>query len=230
MRFAAGPDSLKNSELLWRTVCQCNSAIIPQLHDGTNKITFAASHRALVAAGPNLDQAQAHVIEGKIGTGSVTLELKTPRGEKPVQVYAASWNASGNPPGTDSYDIEYSLDAGKSWTAVVKDWRIVRRAPEPKDFWSQSFTWGDATIENAPGGTPLRLRFTNTGQRTYRKVEAYLAYAIQHPSPTAVTFAWREGSGAVKTATHTYINGQEDSSWNLDAGRDTRTVWVEYGV
>lgn len=230
MRFAAGAESLKNAELRWRTVCQCNGAMIPRLQDGVNRITFAASGRGVVSAGPNLDQAQAHVVEGKIGSSMVTLELKTPRGERPVRVYAATWNASGNPPGEEKYQIEYSVDGGTTWRAVVKDWQILRRPPEPTGFWSQSFTWGDAAIDGAKGDTPVRVRFSNSGRRTYQKVEAYLVYDVQRTSPTEVTFAWREGNGAVKTATQTYAGGQEDSSWMVEAGKDARTVWVEYGV
>ena len=41
------------------------------------------------------------------------------------------------------YQIEYSTDGGKAWRPVVKDWQVVRREPDPKDFWSQSFSWGE---------------------------------------------------------------------------------------
>jgi hypothetical protein len=115
---------------------------------------------------------------------------------------------------------------------VVKDWRIIRRPPEPHDFWSQSFCWGETDL---PAGTagPVRVRFKNDGGKAYRKVEAHLGYAVARPSQTRVTFAWTEGDGgAAKTSTRTYAAtaGTEDTSWTLDAGRNVKTRWVEYAA
>ena len=193
----------KAAGLSWRTVCQCNVATIPHLHDGPNQVTFLASGRGLVSAGPHKDQAEAHVVDGKIGSPAVTLELAAPRGQKAVHVYAASWQASGAPPAPVAYAIDYSTDGGKTWQPVVKDWKVVRRDPEPADFWSQSFCWGDVELKS-PAAGPVRVRFSNDGGKQYRNVEAHLAYEDAEPSPTQVTFAWREAGGAVKTASHTY--------------------------
>jgi len=230
LRFHASATALREGAVSWRTVCQCNPAIIPRLKDGVNRITFLSTGRAVVSAGPNKDQAEAHVVEGKIGSQSVTLELTSPRGQKPVHLYAASWNASGNPPAQASYSIDYSADGGRSWKAVVKDWTIIRRNPEPGDFWSQSFTFGDAPIGGTAGAA--RVRFSNTGGRSYRKVEAHLVYEVERPSPTTVTFAWRESNGPVQTASRIYPAGQgiEDNSWQLTVGRDVQTAWVEYAA
>lgn len=231
IRFAAGAASLANADLSWKTVCQCNCAVIPRLKDGTNRITFSASGLAVVSAGPNKDQAEAHLVEGAMGSKSITLELKTPRGEKAVRVYAASWNASGVPPAPAKYSIEWSADGGKTFQPVVKDWEIVRRAPEPGDFWSQSFCYGDAALPDVTG--PVRVRFSNTGGRTYRKVEAHLAYRVAAPSPVTVTFAWKEGDAAqLKTASRTYTpaGDAEDASWELAVGQNVRTAWVEYAA
>lgn len=54
-------------------------------------------------------------------------------------------------------------------------------------------------------------------------------YEVQNPTPTKVMFAWSE-AGATKTATREYgaRPGTEDSSWTIDAGRDVKTLWVEY--
>ncbi len=104
-----------------------------------------------------------------MGTKSVTLELKAPRGEKPTRIYAASWNSSGAPPTDAAFAIDYSVDAGKTWKPVVADWKIQRRAPEPGDFWSQSFTYGDVALTDATG--PVRVRFSNSGGKSFRKVE-----------------------------------------------------------
>ncbi len=192
LRFGAGASALKDAGLSWRTVCQANEAIIPHLHDGENAITFAAPGRGIIAAGPFLDQAGAHVVDGKMGTKTVTLELTAPRKATPVTVYAASWQASGDPPAPASYRIDYSTDGGTTWEPIVKDWKIERRKPEPGDFFSQSFTWGDAESKNAAAGNPIRIRFNNDGGRNFRKVEAYLAYEEKDATQPDVTFAWKK--------------------------------------
>jgi hypothetical protein len=228
LKFSAGAEKLKEANLSWRTVCQTNVATIPHLHDGVNRITFAASGMGLVSAGPTKQQAEAHQVGGQLQAGEATLELSPPRGAKAARIYAASWQASGNPPSASKYRIEYSADGGKSWRDVVKDWSIVRREPEPKDFWSQSFCWGEAAVEVSG---PVRVRFTNSQKRSYRKVEAHLAYEVAEPSPTTVTFAWREGNGPLKTASHVYAaKGGDDASWTFDAGREVKTFWVEYSA
>jgi hypothetical protein len=230
LRVAAGAATLKGSGLSIRTVCQTNVATIPHLHDGVNKVTFESSGVALASAGPSLAQAEAHVVEGKVGSPSVTLELTPPRGEKAVRVYAASWQASGAPPGPVKYKIEYSTDGGKTWVAAVKDWQVERREPEPEDFWSQSFAWGDVELKDVAG--PVRVRFTNDGRKSYRKVEAHLAYRVSRPEATEVRFEWRDGSGQARTAEHTYqaAAGREDATWSFDAGQKVETQWVEFAA
>ena len=230
LRFDAGADRLRNAEVSWRTVCQCNVAIIPRLRDGTNTITFASTGLALVSAGPSNSQAMARVVDGKIGSSKVTLELATPREEKAVRAYAASWQASGNPPGDEAYRIECSTDGGRSWRDVVRDWKIVRRGPEPKDFWSQSFCWGELGLPDVTGA--VRVRFSNDGGKAYRNVQAHLAFRVRDVTPTRVTFAWRDGAGEIKTASHAYRSGTvaDDSTWRFDAGGAPRTVWVEYAT
>ena len=111
---------------------------------------------------------------------------------------------------------------------MVKDWKVIRRPPEPADFWSQSFCWGDVTLPPVSG--PVQVRFSNNGNRSYRKVEAYLVYEVQQPSPTQVTFCWQEGDGPAKTASRTFAPGQEDASWEVTTGVKTRTLWVEYAT
>jgi hypothetical protein len=228
LRVDAPADKLKGSGLTIRTVCQMNVATIPHLHDGTNKVTFESTGVALTSAGPSLAQAQAHVREGKIDTPSVTLLLKAPRGEKVVRLYAASWQSSGAPPAPTKYQIEYSTDHGQTWNSVVKDWQVVRRPPEPKDFWSQSFAWGDVELKDVTG--PVRVRFSNDGRKTYRKVEAHLAYRVSKPTPVDVRFAWRDAAGQVRTAEHTYAApfGKADESWSFGAGQKVDTQWVEF--
>lgn len=229
LRFDASLDALKGAAPTIRTVCQCNSTIIPRLHDGKNRITFQSSGLALSSAGPTAPQAEARIIDGKLNSPSVTLELSAPRDEKAVRVYAASWQASGAPPREDvRYQIDYSIDGGRSWKPIVKDWQIKRRPPEPGDFWSQSFAWGDVGIDPAAG--PIRVRFSNSGGKSYRKVEAHLAYQVSKLSPATVTFAWKE-NGQAKTATHSYpAVPAPDSTWSIDAGANPETVYVEYSA
>ena len=231
LRFGAAAKALAGAGLTIRTVCQANVAVIPRLHDGVNRVTYFASGRAITSAGPNLDQAAAHVVDGKIGSANVTLELKPPRGERAVTAYAASWNLSAAPPSPTTYRIDYSADGGKSWRPIVKDWRIIQRPPEPGDWWSQSFTFGGADVE--PTRDAVRLRFTNDGRRSYRKVEGHLLYEVADPTPVTVTFAWRQGeAGPVKTTSHEYPahTAAEDATWSFDPGADVRTVWVEYSA
>jgi hypothetical protein len=230
LRFDAGAPALKDAAVSWRTVCQTNAATIPRLHDGTNRVTFLAGGTATISAGPTRGQAEAHVVEGKMDSPAVTLELRPQRGERAVRLYAAGWVASGAPPSPGvAYAIDFSTDGGSSWSPVIKDWRIVRRPPEPGDFWSQSFCWGEAEV---PGHTgPVRVRFRNSGGKAYRKVEAHLAYEVAGPSPTRVTFAWQENNEP-KTATRTYRArpGDEDASWQISAGAGVKTRWVEYAA
>lgn len=228
LRFGAGATALKDAGLSWRTVCQANVATIPHLHDGENTITYLASGRGIVAAGPTLDQANAHVVDGKMGGKMVTLELLAPRGASPVTIHAAAWQASGDPPADVAYNIDYSTDGGTSWQPIVKDWKIERRRPEPGDFWALSFTWGNTDIQGAAAGKPIRVRFTNNGGKTFRKVEAYLVYEEKDSTPLELTFAWKAGDES-KTATHRYTSaaGAGDATWHLAVGEKVQTSWVE---
>ena len=71
-----------------------NPAVLPRLKDGGTKVTFEASGQAVLSAGPNLPQAQAHLVEGAFGTPAVTLELRSPRGE-PATAKPVSRNLKG---------------------------------------------------------------------------------------------------------------------------------------
>lgn len=232
LKFNASADALKSAKLSWRTVCQCNASLIPRLKEGPNQVTFASSGQGYVSAGPNLDQIK--VVDGEIGKGkTVTIELATPRGVTPARLYAASWNSSSNPPPGDVvWQIDYSADGGKTWESVVKEWKIVRHEPDPTDFWSQSFCFGNVALKDSAGGAggPLRVRFSNNGGKSFRKVEAHLAYQVPQQTPVDVTIAWKEGDGATKTASHTYqpTDGKEDTAWTVTAGANPRVVSVEY--
>ena len=230
IRFDTGAKSLKNANVTITTVCQLNAAIIPRLRGGENRISYLASGRALVSAGPNRDQAAAHIAAGAIDSAQgVTLELATPRGETAVEVYAASHNQSGNPPSPEiSYAIDYSVDQGETWHPVVRDWKIERLGDEPPDLWSQSFTYGSADLPSSP--QRVQVRFSNNGRKTYRRVEAHLSYQVARPSRANVTFAWTEDKGEVKRATHQVTAGDQEQSWLIKTNGDVDTQWVEIAV
>ncbi|CAN5220754.1 hypothetical protein BH23VER1_BH23VER1_14080 [soil metagenome] len=228
LRLGAGAAALADAGLEIRTVCQANVATIPRLRDGRNPITFAASGQAVVSAGPNRDQALAHLVDGSLESSGITLSLAAPRGEMVTGIHAASHNLSGNPPSPDiAYFIDCSHDGGETWIAVASDWKIARRGSNPPDFWSQSFTYGSVNI--APSAGPVLVRFHNDGGRNYRRVEAHLVYETADPTPSKVTFAWQNGdSPELRTASQTYpASAPQDTSWQFDAGSDIRTRWVE---
>ena len=229
IRFGAGAKALAGAGLTMITVCQCSPTVIPRLRAGKNTVTCQATGKAVISAGPNIDQAKAHVVDGAIGSPTVTLELAAPRGAKAVRVYAAARIASGCPPKKSKYNIDCSTDGGKTWRPVLKDWQVVQRPPEPNDWWSQTFNMADAALGGVAG--PVRIRFTNTGRRPYMRAEAHLVYQVENTSALTVTFAWKEG-GRVRTAGHTYKTApaRADSSWTIQAGEDPKVFWVEYAA
>jgi len=248
LRFGAGAKDLAQSGLTIRTVCQCAPTVIPHLKSGINKITYETSDQAIVSAGPNLGQAAPHVVDGAMNSPAMTLELAPPRQSRAVRVYAAARAASGVPPAKSAYSIEYSVserrrpagnsvDGGERWQPLVTDWQIIQRPPEPKDWWSQTFIMGDAPV--ATSG-PVRVRFSNTGGRTFMRAEAHLVYEVGCSSPLTAKFAWKSrsrersaaGGDEIRTASHVYRTApnQTDASWSIDAGPDPITLWVEYSV
>ena len=231
IRFGAGAGKLAGTNLTMRTLCQCGPCVIPRLKDGLNKVTFEASGKAFISAGPNVDQASAHLVAGKMNSPTVTLELAAPRKAKAVGVYAAARVACGAPPAKSSYNIDYSADGGKTWKPVLKDYKVIQRSPEPNDWWSQTFLMSEAPLDGVVG--PVRVRFTNTGGRAFMRAEAHLVYEVLDTSPVKVTFAWKEaGAAGLKTASRTYrpAAGKADTSWTIRTGKNVETVWVEYAA
>jgi len=226
LRIGAPPASLRDSELTITTVCQANSATIPRLKDGGTTVRFQASHRAAVSAGPNLPQAQAHVVDGAFGTPRVTLEIASPRKEPVTAVHAAAHVLSGNPPAPEvKYRIDYSLDGGESWLPIVADWSVTRRGDEPKDFWSQSMCWGSAQIPQTKA-TSVRIRFSNDGGRRYARGEAHLVYRTPAKDGTKVTFAWTDDRGSQRSSI--VFTPEDRSEWRIGTGAGVQTHWVEY--
>jgi hypothetical protein len=231
IRFGASARQLRSSKLTIRTVCQANSSVLPRLKAGGTRVAFAASGQAVVSAGPTLRQAEPHVIDGGFGTPRVTLALATPRGEAAAAIYAAAHVLSSNPPDpATKYQIEYSTDSGKSWRAAVRDWSITRRGDEPADFWSQSFYWGSAAIDE-PDVTTAQVRFRNDGGKRYARCEAHLTYRTRGTDAARVTFAWDDSAGP-HTASQIFpaasAAGDKPLMWDLPTGENVRTRWVQF--
>jgi hypothetical protein len=225
LRLHAGARQLAKAGLTITTVCQANAATMPRLKDGGSKVSYQASQQAVVSAGPNLPQARGHVVDGKLGSPAVTLEVAAPRKEPVVAVFAAAHVMSSSPPRSEvKYRIDFSTDGGKTWQAMVKDWSITRRGDEPGDFWSQSMCWGSLDFADPVPG-PVRVRFANTGGKAYARAEAHLVYRTGTTDTTKVTFAWTDDAGDHENA-HT-VAGKE-ASWTVPTGRDVRTRWVEF--
>jgi hypothetical protein len=228
LRLHAGAKDLAKSGLTITTICQANPATMPRLKDGGSTVRFAASGRALVSAGPNLPQARAHLVEGNFGTPKVTLELVAPRGERTVTVHAAAHVLSSNPPDPRvRYRIDVSIDGGKTWLPMVKDWSVTRSGDEPGDFWSQSFCWGSMELP-APIAAPVRVRFGNDGGKAYARCEAHLIYRTAGDDRTKVTFAWFDDRGE-RQASHTFPGeAGKELEWTVPTSRGVRTRWVEF--
>jgi hypothetical protein len=204
---------------------------MPRLRDGGSAVRFQASGRAVVSAGPNLEQARTQLVAGKFGTPAVTLQLASPHGEPALALYAAAHVQSGSPPSPDvKYQIEVSTDDGRTWKPAVKDWTIPRRGDEPKDFWSQSLCWGSLPL-GADGPAAVRVRFRNDDGKSYARCEAHLVYRTGDADGTKVTFAWAEDGGSHQ-ASHTFAAAsrpeEEAAAWTVPAGRDVQTRWVEF--
>ncbi len=226
LKFNAGAKALAKAGLVMTTVCQANGSVLPRLKDQGSTVQYEASRRAVVSAGPNLPQAAAHVVAGKFGSPSVTLEVHTPGLRKALAVYAAAHVQSGSPPRPDiKYQIEFSTSYGKTWQPLVKDWTIPRRGDEPGDYWSQSLCWGTAEIKDgAPG---VQVRFRNNGGKPVARAEVHLVYRTPGTDATKVTFDWTDDAGPHRAA-HVFTEGQGAAAWQVPTGRNVRTRWVEF--
>jgi hypothetical protein len=227
LRVNAGAKALAGCGLTITTVCQANGSTMPRLKDGGSTVTFAASGRSVVSAGPTLALAKAHVVDGGFGTPRVTLELATPRAEPVAAIYAAAHLNSGNPPDSKvKYQIEWSADGGKSWALIVRDWTVHRQGDEPRDFWSQSLCWGSREIDRTDV-TKVRVRFRNDGGKAIARAEVHLTYGVPTHDVTEVSFAWADDAGE-HTGKHVFTGSADEKPWPVPTGKGVRTKWVEF--
>ncbi|HXX92336.1 MAG TPA: hypothetical protein VEN81_01800 [Planctomycetota bacterium] len=226
LRLGSDPKALARAGLTIRTVCQMSSSMLPRLKDGGTEVSFESSGRGVISAGPTLPQAQAHVVEGGFGTRAVTLELSTPRKEPIASIVAVAQVASSCPPSPDiKYQIDLSLDGGRSWKPFVKDWTIPRRGDEPPDFWSMSLCYGSLDLSEGQA-TSARIRLHNDGGKNYLRAELHLVYRESVQDPTQVTFAWKDDAGDHRES-HVFAPGKP-APWPLRTGKGVVTQWVEF--
>lgn len=227
LRIARGARELGDAKLVITTVCQANPAVMPRLRDGGTELRCELGGRGTLSVGPNVSQVTPHVVEGKLGSPRVALEVAPLPGRPAVELFAAAHVASSNPPDPNvTYQIEYSLDRGRTYQPLVKDWRIERRGDEPADFWSQSFCYGHVALPQATD-QPVRVRFRNSGGKAYLRTELHLGYQVPTPDNLAVTYCWSDDAGARRIAEHR-CDSSATTAWTLPTGRDVRTHWVEF--
>ncbi len=225
IRFDAGARTLAGTGLKMTTICQASSSIIPRLKDGGTKVNFASSGKAVLNAGPCLAQAQTHLVEGAFKSPKFTLELKTPHKKPIVAIYPVAQVLSYTSPNPNvKYQIEGSVDGGKTWEPIVKDWTIQHMGYQPKDHWSQSFVWGSKDLKGA--GDTIRVRFTNSGGIEFMRGEAHLIYQIPKEDGTKVTFCWTDDAGEHQNS-NVFAPGDKSPAWDLPTGKNVSTRWVE---
>lgn len=226
LKLHTSADKLIGSNLLMTTVCQCNSSIIPRLKSNGSEVQYESTGLATVSAGPNLAQAAAHMVDGQFNTPRVTLKFSTPHGEPIRQITAAAHVKSSSPPDPKIlYWVEYSVNEGKTWLPLVKDWNINRQGDEPNDFWSQSLCWG--TVEVYGKESKVLVRFRNNGGKAYARAELHLTYPTTSASATRVTFCWTDSTGE---KTHSFLASGRQATWKVPTGANAVTKWVEYRV
>lgn len=226
LRLGNGAKQLRDSGLSMRTVCQANAAILPRLKDGGTRVEFAASHQAVVSAGPNKPQAQARLVAGKFDAPAVMLEVQAPRQQPITAVHAAALVASGNPPDRDvEYQASVSVDAGATWQPLVENWKYPQYGEEPAGFWSQSFCYGRASV-SGKNASMAQVRFTNPGRRNVLRAAVDLVYRTPAADHTKVTFAWTDEAGP-RQASRAFTPG-ENQPWQIETGKGVKTRWVEF--
>ena len=223
LRLGTGAKALAGSGLAITTVCQASVSVIPRLKDRGTRVEFESSGRALLSAGPTREQARTHLVDGAFGSSTATLELKTPDRATAIGIHAAAQVMSYTEPNPRvKYQIDASIDGGKIWTPIVKDWQIMRMGEGPKSGWSQSYVWGEGKVS----GGPVRIRFSNDGKIEIVRAEAHLVVRTAGKDQTRVTFDWTDDAGEHRES-HAFASGAAPA-WDLKTGNNVVTCWVEY--
>jgi hypothetical protein len=229
LRLDASAAVLRGSDLKVVTICQANPAVFPRLKDEGTTVSYADSQRAVISAGPNLEQARTHIIAGSFNKPSVTLGVATPRAEPIVEIHAAAHVASGNPPDPKvRFQIDYSTDDGKSWHSLVKDWNIPRQGEEPPDFLVAESLLRICRASRSPEGGQVQVRFHNDGGKPILRAEAHLVYRTSVQDAANVTFAWNDDIGMHQAAKTFAPTGGKVATWQLATGKGVKTRWVEF--
>jgi hypothetical protein len=222
LRLETGSAELAESGIVIQTVCQLNPAVLPRLKDHGTAIEFSSGGRAIVSFGPNKQQASPKIVAGAFDTPRVTMEIETPRGEAILELYVSAHMASSNPPNPEvKYELEYSLDQGKSWHSLLNHSSFERRVVEPDDFWSQSL-WSGSKRLSGTDTRRVQVRIRNDGGKRVMRAECHLVYAANQKA-AEVTYAWRNDAGD-QSKTHQMNHGE---TWSLETGKDVSTRWVE---
>lgn len=223
LRFQTSADALKKANLSITTICQANPATFPRLKDNGTRLTHEASGRGIVSYGPNKQQAAPRIIAGAFDSPKVTLEFATPRGEPIRALHVAAQVASSNPPDPAiTYQIEASLDGGKTWTPILKDANIDRKPNEPADFWSQSLWAAGLELPETSTASSVQVRFHNTGGKRYLRAEGHLIYPVSGTT-SRVTYAWKDSGGEHQQSQ--VLSHQQ--TWDVPTQTNVETRWVE---
>ena len=228
LKLNAPASQLTESQLTIRTVCMANDRLMPHLKSGGTSVSFAASGKAVFAAGPNVDQAERFITAGSLGSDRVEMRVPTPNEAHLLEVHATAIVHSGPSPDTSiRYQIECSTDNGATWQPIVKDWRVETVGYQVGDRAPQSYCFGELDVSKSKSTESL-VRFSNSGGIAYERVEIYLVYQVGNEQPVKVTFNWHEQERQ-KSASHLFgpTDSQVFSDWTLGTGKVTRTNWVE---
>ncbi len=224
LKFNAPPSQLATSPIAIRTVCMANDRLMPHLKSGGTSVSFAASGKAVFAAGPNVDQADRFMTSGGLGTDQVEMRVPTPGGAPLLEIHAAAMVNSGSAPDASiRYQIECSTDGGTTWEPIVENWRVETLGYQVGDRAPQSYYFGDFDVSQSKSSEAL-VRFSNSAGVTYERVEVYLVYQASNKQPVSVTFHWEDQQGK-QSASHTF--GRTDPPWEIETGEVTQTHWVE---
>ncbi|MFH1377741.1 MAG: carboxypeptidase-like regulatory domain-containing protein [Planctomycetota bacterium] len=224
IRFNAGAPALSGLNIEMRTVVMLNDCTVPRLADSNSTVTYQASGKAVLAAGPTIPQAAAF---GYALGNTVTMTLDTPNSEKILELYVVGKIASGVPPTQDPFHIQYSTNGGSTWTYIVQNWKCDLLGYQTGDWHSTAYLFGDINI-SAANASSVQVKFWSGAGRQYLLCNVYAVYETPNDNDMEVTYSWTDSGGA-KQASHTYSAGQTtpDSSWVVPTTTSVETKWVE---